>query len=95
MGLPPITPDYVLAELEEVDRVTNLRLPPTDPKFLLMLKDQGFAERAEAIVTERIALLKASDVGFTTSSARHHSLRGWERLLAKIEESLYQDGRKR
>ena len=92
---PPITPENVLEELHESIYVTEMRLAPTSPKFTLFLENPVFAAQVHAAVGDKIAYLRMDKKLFPDASAQRKATKGWERLLAKIEESLYPDAMKR
>ncbi len=91
----PLTKEDALADLRTCQHISSMRVIPTSPKFALFLHDSAFATAARTVVKARIAALSMPEIKFPTPSARRNTLQGWQRLLARIDESLYQDGPKR
>jgi hypothetical protein len=90
--IPPLDKQTVLNDLRDATYVTHLRLRlgANDPKFALFLKDEAFAKTAQGIVKDKISHLKAAKDDFPSLSGQKNTLHGWQSLLAKIEDSLYQ-----
>ena len=85
-----LTPDDVLNDLREATYISTVRIQPTNPKFTLMVQDAAFTTEARDIIAAKIERLKSNEGGFQPgTSARGQVISNWQRLLAKLEDSLH------
>jgi len=57
----PITPERILAEIEQAALVSQLSITVSGPKFKVMLGDESFARSAHELVVQKLAKIEAGD----------------------------------